>query len=550
MTKANTLIQPLNRTIFLCAIFIALSFLPRIGLQAQSTWYDKGKATDNNNLKVEYFTRTLKEERKDRWVYYFRAWAYYGLGRYDKALRDFHAGENAEGNLDDSFLHSGMAWVYYRQEKYTKGLEYADKSIKERDSNSEAWNAKGWLLINLKKPQAAVTAFSKYIALKPDLYLGYSNRSYAYVLIKDYSKVIDDCEKALEIDKGNEFLLERKAFALMKLGRNAEAMTLIKEKISFKPDDPRSLSNIGALFYRNEDYKTAIGYHTRGMKLYELKIKDDREYMDIYRDDIYAIYMARGDCHYALKDYQRALADYKKATKIKPDDFRAWKEIGQLQTFQKNWSEGAKAYEKAFALNPTLKYGWVNLGFCYDNLGEPYRAISAYTRGIKNNPEVGLLYNNRGYGYLELKQYEKAFADLSKAIEVEPDIVMSHVSLGEYYYDRKMYGDAIKKMNQAIKMDDGTDQAYTAAYYTRGMCYFAQDNFKEAKKNFLKAISINSDHVLAHEKLGISYFELEEFCEAYKTLKATLNLESTLPVKQAKQAPKYLGKMTKNPCLN
>lgn len=538
----------LNQLICLTGLFLLFSFLAIPRVQAQDTWYEKGKAAKDNNRKIEYFTRALEEEKKDNWTYYFRAWAYYSLGRYEKALKDFTSGTEVDGTLDGSFLNSGIAWCYYRLEKYDEAFASAEKAISKRDNNSEAWNVRGWVQIAQEKPGDAIPSFTKYIALKPDSYLGYSNRSYAYVLTKEYSKVLTDCEKALEIETSNEYLLERKAYALMKLKRNDEAMELIKEKINYKPDDPLSLSNIGNLFYRNEDYNTAIEYHTKGMTLYSRKIKDDREFIHIYRDDIYDIYMSRGDAYYALKDYQRALADYKHATTLKPDDYRAWHEIGQLQTFQKNWSEGAQAYEKAFALNGELKFGWVNLGFCYDNLNKPHRAIDAYTRGIKNNPDVGLLYNNRGYGYLELKMYDKALADLQKAIAVEPEIVMSHVSLGEYYYDRKMYGDAIAKFDMAIKMDEGTTEAYTAAYFTRGMCYFEQEQYVKAKADFKSAIKVSPKHVLAHEKLGISHYELEEFCEAYRTLKKTLDLESTVADKEAKLAPRYLGKMTTNPC--
>ena len=39
-----------------------------------------------------------------------------------------------------------------------------------------------------------------------------------------------------------------------------------------------------------------------------------------------------------------------------------------------------------------------------------------------------------------------------------------------------------------------------------------------------------------------------ELCDAYKTLKKTLNLESTVADKQAMEAPRFLGKMTTNPC--
>lgn len=536
-----------DRFLLLICLSALFLFAPVV-IRAQGSYYEQGKAAADNHRKVEYFTKALETERKDSWVYYFRGWAYYGISKYDKALRDFQSAETAEGNLPKTFIYSGMGWTYYRLEKYKEGLEAANKALADQDDNSEAYSVRGWCLIMQNDPAGAVTAFDKYITLEPKSAIGYSNRAYAHTLTGEYDKVLQDCDLALAISPDDEYIVERKAVALLKLNRNQEGIALIREKINYKPDDPRSLSNIGDVFYRNEDYKTAIEYHTQAMRLYDKKCKEDREYIRIFRDDIYNIYLARGHAYYAMVDYQRALGDYKFATTLKPDDYRAWHEIGELQTFQKNWTEGATAYEKAFALKPDLQYGWVNLGFCYDNLSQPYRAIDAYTRGIKNNPDVGLLYNNRGYGYLELKQYDLALADLEKAIEVEPMIVMSHVSLGEYYYDRKQYGDAIAKFDKALKMEDGTTQAYTAAYYTRGMCYFDQADYEKAKADFLETLKLTPTHVLAYEKLGISYYKLGALCDSYKALRKALDLENNVAVKQAKEAPKYMGKMTSNPC--
>lgn len=535
--------------ILLFTLFFVLGLLLAPKAHAQ-TWYKKGLDEKDNNLKVEYFTRAIKEERQDRWVYYMRAWAYFDLNKYEKSIRDFTTAKKAEGNLADTHLEAGLAWCHYTLEDHKKGLEYADKAVELLASNAEGWNIKGWCHLRLDQNEKSVAAFTKYISLNPDVYIGYSNRSYAYTRTKQFQKVIVDCDKALSFKPGVEFLIERKAFAMMKLGQKQEAIDLVQEKIEYKPNDPLSLSKIGDLFYRNEDYDAAIEYHTDAIALYNHKIRQDKEFKRTFRDNIYEIYLSRGDAHYAKVDYQRALADYKMASSLKEEDYRAWYKIGNLQTYQKNWSEGAQGYERAFALNPELKFGWVNLGYCYDNLKRTDRAINAYTRGIKNNPEVGLLYNNRGYGYLELKQYDKALADLKKAIEVEPEVVMSHVSLGEYYYDVKEYDKAIQKFNESIAMDEGSDQAYSAAYYTRGMCYFDQEQYAPAKKDFKSAIKITPDHVLAHEKLGIAHFHSGENCASYKMLKKTLNLEKMVPAarKQAKDAPRFLGKMTRNPC--
>lgn len=538
----------IQRSLF--ALFGLVFFLGHGQEVKAQTWFEKAKAATDKNQKVIFFTRSIEEERQDQYIYYSRAWAYYGVQKYERSIRDFQKAIDMEGNYEHTYFLTGIGWCRYALGEYPASLSYAQKSIEVNEKYPESWNVKGWAELELKRFEDAVASFTRYLSLAENKFLGHSSRSLAYSKLGQFQKSIDDCDKALAIQSDNDIVLERKAYCMMKMGNKQAAIDLIREKIEYKKEDPISLSQIGNLFFRNEDFKDAIRYHTDAIALYNHKIREDKDFKKIFRDDIYDIYTARGDAYYALVDYQRALADYKRATIIKPEDHRAWFEIGQLQTYQKNWSEGAKAYEEAFSRRPDLKFGWVNLGFCYDNLHQPHRAIDAYTRGIANNPKVGLLYNNRGYGYLELQKYDLALADLEMAIEVEPEIVMSHVSLGEFFYDTKNYQDAISKFSKALKMEDGSDQAYTAAYYTRGMCYFMLEDFAKAKADFIKAIKLTNDHVLAHEKLGITYYKLDEQCKAYKILKKTLNLEKTIPFpkKQAKEAPTYLGKMTKNPC--
>lgn len=520
------------------------------GLKGQD-FYEKGKAAETAIQKIEYFSRSIKSERQDKWVYYRRAWAYYDVGRYQSAIRDFQKAQEVEGNLPESFILAGLSWCYYDLQEYPKALALSEGAITQKADNSTAWNAKGWCLIGLDRDKEAVKAFSEYIRLVPDHHSGYSNRSYAYMQTGEFEAVIRDCDQALAILGESEAMIERKAYAMMKLDRKQEAINLLREKIPFEPQDPHSTYAFAELFFRNEDYDECIRYHTLAISQYEKRARDDKDFKREFQDDLYEIHMSRGQAYYNLENYPRALSDFKLATGVNPKDYRAWYQMGGLQTYQENWYEGARAYEEAFTLNDSLKFGWVNLGFCYGKLNQPDRAVSAYTRGIRNNPGTGLLYNNRGFVYLELKQYDKALADLKKAIEVEPEVVMSHVSLGEYYYDRKQYSDAIAKFDEALAMEDGSEQAYTAAYYTRGMCYLDQDQFNEAKRDFLSAIKITPDHALAYERLGITYYKLEERCDSYKTLKKALDLEKMVPhqQKEALEAPKYLGKMTKNPCL-
>lgn len=517
--------------------------------QTGQEFYDLGREETDNNKRIDLFTKAIEAGKDDAWPYYRRAWSYYSQRRYDRALKDFKTSMEKPGNLDATYNQVGIAWVYYDQGKNELAREWVDKALQSSSNkNSSALSVDGWLKIRNKDYRGATQSFSQYIALNPNAYIGYWDRSYAYLMQEDYQNVYNDCVKGLELKAGHEGLLERKALAMLKLGKEEEAISLIREKIDYKPDDPISLSRIGNLFYKAGDYRGAIEYHNKGIELYKKKIADDPEFVKVYNSDVYMIYMSRGDAYEALEDYPHALQDYEMATLTNDQRHEAWLEIGELQTFQNNYREAANAYEKAFTRKPDHNSGWVNLGYCYSNLGEDPKAIHTYTRGIKVDPNNGLLYNNRGFAHLDLKHYDKAKADLEKAIAIDPSIVMSHVSLSEYYYRVGEYDNAIRKANEAMKMENGTSKAYAAVYQNRARCYMAQEKWQPATDDLLASLNYEPSTISAYEELGICYFNLDEKCKAYKNLKKALAMDKNNRVKECKEAALYLARLTKNPC--
>lgn len=534
----------------LLSLIPVFAFLFSAALQAQSgrEWYDKGVEEQDNHRKVEYFTKALEEGLKDKWVYYQRGFAYYVLGKNEKAIGDFEAALAAEGNLDPSYLHSILGWTWFGLGEMTEAENSVNAALKANPKNTSAYRLKGWLNLEKENYTAAIADFGKYIGGEPDNYLGYSNRATAYYRAEDWKNTIADCDKLLELKPGYKYGIQLKAMAMMKMGKKEDGLALVREAVDYKDDDPISLSRVGNMFYRNGDYETAIEYHTAGINLYEKKIAEDPDFIEKYKEDVYNIYMSRGDAWEMLESYQHANQNYQRATAIDPSQTAAWLEIGELQTSLKNWRTAVTAYEKAYAIDPTEKVGWVNLGFSYGHLKEDRKAIDAYSRGIKNNPEVGLLYNNRGFTYLEQKQYEKALSDLQKAIQVEPEIVMSHVSLGEYYLEVGNTANAISKLTESLAMDNGSQSAYTAAYYKRGLAYFQEKKFEAAEDDLINATRLDRSHILAWELLGKAHYEQKEYCEAYKAFKRAVDLDSKNREREAKEAPLLLAKLTRNPC--
>lgn len=515
-------------------------------------YYELGKKETNPLKRVEYFTKALKQ-RTDKWVYYQRAFAYIDLKKYNSAIKDFTSALQANGNLDDSYIYSGLASVYYYLGNDEKCLEISKKAAQLNPNNKWSAYYPAWVSVSNKKYAEALNYIDKFVkideqeAVKYNTTLsssGFADRSYINYLLGNYDKALVDINRAIELAPKFEAYKKRKAMVLIKLGKKEEAYGELKKMGSFDEDNPISIASIGDIYKNNSDFETAIAYYKDAVNIYYKKAKEDADFKRNLKKDIYDVFLSTGFCYERLLQYQDALDYYNRAKNLDKTRFFAWFDIGNLQTHQGNYKEAIYAFEQAYKIRPDYAGGWVNYGFSYSELGKEKEAIDVYSKGIKAMPKEALLYNNRGFGYLTLKQYDKAFSDLQKAISLDPEVVMSHVSIAEYYVEIKNADEAIKKAKESLAMKNGNAREYTAAYIALGNAYMLKKNYEAAIAQFKNAINETPSHPNAHERLGIAYYFNNQLCLANKTLKKALKLDSYTKIKTAKESAKYLGLVT------
>jgi hypothetical protein len=106
-------------------------------------------------------------------------------------------------------------------------------------------------------------------------------------------------------------------------------------------------------------------------------------------------YLRRGEDFSSVQDYERAIADYNTAIRLKPDY--------------------AEAYN--------------DRGFAYYLKGDAERAIADYTRAIALRPNYPKAYNSRGVVYMAHGYGgAKAVADFDRAIALKPDFRYAYIN--------------------------------------------------------------------------------------------------------------------------
>jgi Flp pilus assembly protein TadD len=145
------------------------------------------------------------------------------------------------------------------------------------------------------------------------------------------------------------------------------------------------------------------------------------------------ILRVRGDASLASGDYERALAAYRKALELKPEDPALWRSLGVGYTRLRDYARAIEQFRHCLALRPRQPQVLVELGFALMQRGSLDSAGAAYREAIAIDPWEPAAYANLGIVYLRGGAIALAAQALEKAVELNPGLADAHFALASAY---------------------------------------------------------------------------------------------------------------------
>lgn len=299
-----------------------------------------------------------------------------------------------------------------------------------------------------------------------------------------------------------------KADALRNEGKYTDpkkAIEYLNNAIKLKPDYAK------AYYSRGDAYKN-LGQYQRAIKDYNKAIR-------LKPDDLG--YVQRGSVYLELKQFQRAIEDFNEALRLKPDDALLYSIRGNIYSRLSQYQFAIRDFSKGIRLKPDDADAYSGRGTAYADLGQYQRAIDDYNEAIRLKPDHNAFYySDRAGAYEALGDHQKAIDDYSKAIELAPNDALAYGCRGDVYAAMHNYELAIQDFNTALDKNPSY-----AIYMDRGTVYL--NGLKEyvlAIKDFTKAIELKPDSSKAYSYRGAAYSSLDKDREALEDVKEAARL--------------------------
>jgi tetratricopeptide (TPR) repeat protein len=163
-----------------------------------------------------------------------------------------------------------------------------------------------------------------------------------------------------------------------------------------------------------------------------------------------------GNALAARGQVDEAIAHYRMALEIKPDDVKAHNNLGSALAGRGQIDEAIAHYHKALQINPDDAETHNNLALVLAARGQTDEAIAHYRRALELKPVFAEAHYNLGLALAARGRVDEAIAHYQKALKIKPDYVKAHNNLATALAGRGQVDEAIDHYRKAlvIKPDD------------------------------------------------------------------------------------------------
>jgi tetratricopeptide (TPR) repeat protein len=417
-----------------------------------------------------------------------------------------------------------------------------DRAIEQDPTATEAYFAKGLLLLNLKRVPEAEQAIRAGLARNPESPVGHYHLGRILLEAGKPGEATASFERAIAINQSFEPAYLALASLYEARQERDKAIGILQRYLrNVNPRNRDIRHHLVRLYVGVKDYRGAT------KELDELLAEDpadldahlrlaliegeQKEYAKAI-DRLTVILKARpaelkvrdylGYLYEEAKEPQKALEAYTINVQLEPSYFEGHLHLGVLFYRLKRFPDAVTHLADASRLSPKQPESHIVLGLAYLQMEQFEKAAQIFEEGIRHNPKSADLYFNLGTAYDKLNRFDEVVRVMEIALQLDPHHADTLNYLGYSYAERGIKIDqalSLTKQAVALKPENG--------YYvdSLGWAFFKSGLLSEALAEIKRAVALVGDDPVIFEHLGDIYAKQQRMSEAREAWLHSLELD-------------------------
>jgi stress-induced-phosphoprotein 1 len=416
--------------------------------------------------------------------------------------------------------------------------------------NATEWKEKGNGHLKNKEYTEALKCYDEAILLEPNNHIHFSNRSACNFNMSNYTKALEDAEKAISIKSDYIKGYQRKASAQEKLSLVEESINTLKKALEIDPnnqDVKNSLSEMEASaknpFTKNfpklfTDPRTSrYMSDPQFMNLLNMAMKDQTMLMGLVSKDprfmdVFSVLTGidLGAMNEDVLKSKKEKEELEKERKKQEEENRIKSEAERKKKEEEDKVNSMSEEERLELANKKRAEELKNIGNEHYKKKDFDKAMEFYNEAIQIYPKELTLYLNRAGVYHEKKEYNKVIEDCSHVVENT--------------FDFQKKGRAYGRMGFAYEQLEDWDNAIES--FNKSLLENNDHRIKEALRNLQKKKEkieaeryINPEIAEENNNKGNEFYKAGKYPEALNEYKEAIKRNPTLPKYYSNRASAY-----------
>jgi tetratricopeptide (TPR) repeat protein len=187
--------------------------------------------------------------------------------------------------------------------------------------------------------------------------------------------------------------------------------------------------------------------------------------------------------------YQAAIAEWRKALEISPEDAKAHNNFGTVLWRKGAFEEAIAHYRKALEVKPGYAEARNNLAVALVQQGRLDEAIAQFQKALELKGESAELHSNLGRVLADKGKLDAAIEHWRKAVQLKPNYAEAHNDLGTGLFQKGRLEEAIAHWQKAVQVNP----VFAPARFSLGDALYSRGKIPEALGHWREGLRVEPD---------------------------------------------------------